>query len=158
MTPDEIQFYRNPTPYDIIKYQDQICWDQLSLLIERDLTSKEIRMFCDNINLASYLIKHDISDDDFKYLSDHGKIDFIDRYRLTHKSDRITDDNIKMICGDYNSLWAQSFMYNDISEDVLIENFNIISPHTSDFKKIAKEKMIGDDRYSRLLLLLELND
>lgn len=157
---NDIDFYRNPTPYDLIKNQDNINWEQLSILIERDFLSTEIRLFYDKINIASYLSKHDISDEEFIFLQEHDRITFIDRYRLCHKYGRINDNNIELICGEHNSLWARAFRYNDISEDVLIRNFNIISPNNSDFKKIAAEKISeeNDDKYVQLMLLLELND
>ena len=150
--------YINPSLEEINQFKDMLCWDQLSLMIERDFTSEEIHMFYDKINIGAYLTNHNISDNDFKYLSDRGRISFVDRYRLCIKPGRITDSNIEEICGDFNSLWAQAFIHNDISEETLITNFDTISAYSCDFRNIAAKKLLeSSGRYDALLLLLELN-
>ena len=155
---EDIKFYRNPEPYDIIKYQDDISWGDLSYYIERDFTKTEIRMFYDKIDFGDYTKKHNISDDDFEFLLKKGRIHFITRFHLCKKPNRINNDNIVMICADNSSLWNISFRNSDIDEEVLINNLDVI--RNADFKEILKErsKQSDDAKYINLHLLLELND
>ena len=153
-------FYKNPDLETMFKYVDEIDWNRLSCSIERTLTLNEFKLFYKNIVIPIYIHSHYIDTEIFKFLDENDLISFGDRYSIINKQSMIDDENIKMFCGEYPSLWAVAFEKNNISEDILIENFQTITSGRKTAIDLIKNSILerdAEDKYSRFLLLIELN-
>ncbi len=154
-------FYKNPDLESMIKYENDIDWNRLSYSIERALTLNEFKLFYKKIAIPIYIHSHYISSDIFTFLDENDLITFGDRYTIISRQNMIDDSNIKTFCGEYASLWAVAFDKNDISEDILIENFNTITSGRKTTVDLIKNSILEreeEDKYSRFLLLVELNE
>lgn len=155
------EFYKNPDIETLIKYESDIDWMRLSSSIERTFTLNEFKLFYKKIIIPVYIHSHYINTEVFKFLDDNDLISFGDRYSIINNANRlIDDDNVKMFCGEYPTLWAVAFEKNRISEETLIENFHTITCRKTAIELIKSHilEREQEEEYSRFLLLAELNE